>query len=139
MPVCSISQRDKGPDKFLEKRGVRMEWDFVLGLGLITLVAIGLVIYFGRKLSRATQDHAPENDFAMSITPSGNAHFACLVAFWIVYLVARKFEPESSLGSFLGTIDGVVAVLSGSVFFAAIAGGILKKLGLPIAKRGGSQ
>jgi hypothetical protein len=113
-----------------------MEWEFVFGLGTITLVVIGLVIYFGMRVSKAVQKHAPEGDLAMRITPAGNALFACMVGFWLICLVARAFRPESSLGAFVGTADGVVAVVVASVFFAAVAAEILKKLGHPIAKRG---
>ena len=56
-----------------------MEWGFVLGLGAITLVVIGLIIYFGLKLDKAVQRHAPEISLPLSITPTGNALFACMV------------------------------------------------------------
>lgn len=113
-----------------------MEWGFVLGLGAITLVVIGLVIYFGRKLSKAIQNRTPESDLAVNVTPTGNALAACMVGFWVVCLAARVLAPEGSLGEFLGRADGVVAVLVASIFFFAIAAAILEKLGYPIMKRG---
>jgi predicted transporter len=114
-----------------------MEWGFVLGLATITLLVIGLVIYFGRKFSKAIQDHSPESCLAVSITPTGNALAACMVGFLIVCVAARELAPEGSLGALLGTLNGVVTVLVATIFFFAIAGTILEKLGYPIIKRGG--
>ena len=108
------------------------------GLVVITLAVIGLVIYCGKKLSKAVQEHAPDSDFAVSITRTGNVLYACVVGFWIVCAVARELKPESSLGAYLGRADGVLAVIVGSIFFIAIAGAILEKLGYPIVKRGGN-
>ncbi len=118
-------------------QGMQMEWGFILGLGAITLVVIGLVIYFGQMLSRAVEKHAPESDFSLNVTPTGNALFACMVAFWIYCAATRVLDPESPLGIFLGDVDGVAAVMVGSTLFAGIAGVILERLGYPIARRGG--
>ena len=60
-----------------------MKLGFILGLIAITLVVVALVIYFGRKLSRHVQTHAPDSDLTVHVTPSGNVLFACLVGFWI--------------------------------------------------------
>ncbi len=114
-----------------------MDWGFILGLGAITLVVIGLVIYFGQMLSRAVEKHAPESDFSLSVTPTGNALFACMVAFWIYCAATRVLNPGSSLGTFVGDVDGVAAVIVGSILFGGIAGAILERLGYPIIKRGG--
>lgn len=113
-----------------------MEWEFLLGLGGITLVVIGLVIYLGLKLNRAVDKHAPDINFPLNVTPSGNVLFACVVAFWVYCAAARTLRPESSFGAFLNTADGVATVLVGSIFFAAIAAAILERLGYPIARRG---
>jgi hypothetical protein len=83
-----------------------MDWGFVLGLGAITLLVIGLVIHFGQKLSRAVEKHASESDFTLSVTPAGNALFACMVAFWIYCAATRVLDPGSSLGAFLGDRGG---------------------------------
>ena len=112
-----------------------MEWGFVLGLVAVTLAVIGLVIYFGLKLSRAMQKHSPNSEFVQSITLSGTALFASMVAFWIICAAARELKPQSSLGAFLGTVEGVIAVFVASIFFISVAGAILEKLGYPIMKR----
>ena len=112
-----------------------MEWGFLIGLGAVTLAVIGLVIYFGLKLNKAVETHAPEINLPLNITPSGNALFASIVAFWIYCVATRALNPESSLGAFLGEADGVATVIVGTILFAGIAGAILEKLGYPIAKR----
>lgn len=112
-----------------------MEWGFILGLVAITLPVIGLVICFGRKLSRAIEKQASDNDLALSITPAGTVLFACIVAFWIICVAARKLAPEGHLGAFVNTSDGVAVVLIGSVVFSGVAGAILEKLGYPIARK----
>ena len=113
-----------------------MDWGFLLGLGAITFVVIGLVIYLGLKLNRAVDTYAPDINFSLNITRSGNVLFACVVAFWVYCAAARILRPESSFGAFLNSPDGIAAALVGSILFAAIAGAILEKLGYPIAKRG---
>jgi hypothetical protein len=112
-----------------------MDWAFALGLGAITLFLIGLVIYFGVKLNKAILKHAPEATLSVNITFTGTVVTACVVGFWVVCLVARELTPESSLGTFVGTVDGLATVFVGPVFFAGIAGAILDKLGHPLAMR----
>jgi len=112
-----------------------MEWQFLLGLGAITLVVIGLVIYFGLKLNRAVLKHAPEIALPINLTLTGTTLFAWLVSFWIICLVAGKFRPDNWLGKFVGTADGVGIVIVGSIFFAGVAGAVLEKLGYPIATK----
>ena len=112
-----------------------MEWGFVLGLGAITFVVIGLVIYVGRRLSQAVQNRAPDSDLAVNIASTGSALIAGMVGFWVVCLAARVLAPDGSLGAFLGRADGVVAVLVASIFFFAIAAAVLEKLGYPIIER----
>ena len=112
------------------------ELKFFLGLSAVTLVVIGLVIYFGLKLNKAVVRHAADTDFPWHITLAGTALWACVVAFWVICAVARELRPESFLGDFLNTTDGVVSVFAGSIFFAVTAGAILERLGYPIQKRG---
>lgn len=110
-----------------------------LGLGAVTLVAISLVVYFGLKLNKAVNRQAKESDTAVigyRLTLAGAASFACVVGFWVICLVAGRLRPESSLGAFVRTADGVIAVILASIFFVVIAEAILEKLGYPIAKSG---
>ena len=111
-----------------------MEWGFLLGLGAITLVVIGLVIYFGLMLNKAVATRAPEINLPLNITLSGNALLACIVTFWIYCVATRVLNPDSFLGTFLGKADGVAAVIAGSILFAGLAALILAKLGYPIAR-----
>lgn len=110
------------------------ELTFFAGLIAITLVVIGLLIYFGLKINKAVGKHAAGLDLPLNISWSGNILFACLVAFWICCMVIRGLRPEGSFGTFLNTPDGLAAALIGSIFIAAIAAAILEKLGYPITK-----
>lgn len=112
-----------------------MEWGFVLGLSAITLSVIGLLVYLGRKLSNAAERHAAEIDLPLYVTPTGTALFACIVAFWIICVITRALQPESSFGEFLHEPEGVFAVVSGSIILAGIGAAILNQLGYPIAKK----
>ena len=113
-----------------------MEWQFLLGLGAITIVVIGLVVYVGMKLNKAVLKETLEIVLPINLTLTGTALMACIVGFWIICLVAGKFRPDSSFGAFVATADGVGIVIVGSVFFAGVAGAVLEKLGYPIATRG---
>jgi len=113
-----------------------MEWGFVLGLGGITVFVIGLVIFFGLKLNKAVLEHAPETALPLNVTLAGTVLWACVVGSWLVCLVAAKLRPETSLGAFAGTSDGVAIILVGSILIAGGAAAILEKLGYPIATRG---
>ncbi len=110
-----------------------MELGFVLGLGAITLVVIGLVIFFGSKLNKVVLKRSPEHALSINFTLSGTALMACLVGFWLICLVAATLRPDSPFGAFVGTTDGVGVVIMGSVLFAGVAGAVLDKLGYPIA------
>ncbi len=112
------------------------ELKFFLGLSAITLMVVALVIYFGMKLNRAINKNAPEINFPLRVTMTGTVLWACVVGFWVICAVARKLRPDSSFGDFLNTMDGLASVIVGSIFFAAIAGAILEKLGYPIARMG---
>ena len=112
-----------------------MEIGFVFGLVAITLLVIGLVIHFGAKLNRAVLKQAPESMLALRLSLTGTALRACIVAFWLICLVAGKLRPDTSFGAFVGTVDGMGTVVVGSVFFAGIAAAISEKFGYPIATR----
>jgi len=113
-----------------------MEWGFVLGLSGVTLLAIGLVIYFGLKLNKAVLKRAPEMAMPLYITPVGTGLWACVVGFWLICLVAVKLRPDTALGQFAGSFDGAGLVFIGSMLVAAISGAILEKIGYPIATKG---
>ena len=110
------------------------ELKFFAGLTAIVLVVIGLLIYFGRKLSKAAERHASGIDLPLYITPSGTVFFACVTAFFVYCAATRVLAPASSFGEFLNTLDGVASVLMGSILIIAAAGLILEKLGYPIWK-----
>lgn len=112
------------------------ELKFFLGLGAITLVVFGVVIYFGLKLNKAVEAQAPKINFPLKVTLTGTALWACVVGFWVICAVARELRPASFLGDFLRTTDGIASVFAGSIFLAVIAGVVLEKLGYPIARRG---
>ncbi|MBT8066569.1 MAG: hypothetical protein KJO09_04970 [Gammaproteobacteria bacterium] len=112
-----------------------MEWQFLVGLGAITSVVIGLVIYFGLKLNKAVLQQTPDMALPINITFSGSTLFAFVVGFWVLCVAVAKLHPASSFGSFVRTADGVGAVIVGSVLFAGVAAAVLEKLGWPIARR----
>jgi len=112
------------------------ELEFFLGLSAVTIVVIGLVVYFGLKLNKAVNKRSAETSFPMHITLAGTVLWACVVGFWVVCAVARELRPESLLGEFLNTTDGAVSAFVGSILFAVIGGAILERLGYPTAKRG---
>ena len=107
------------------------ELKFFLGLGAITLVVVGLVIYSGLKLNKAVETQATRINFPLKVTITGTVLWACVVGFWVICAIARELRPASVLGDFLSTIDGIVLVVAGSILFAVVAGVILEKLGYP--------
>ncbi len=111
------------------------ELKFFSGLAAITLIVIGLVIYIGLKANKAVLKRTPEIALPLNITFTGTALWACVVSFWLICLVSAKLWPESSLGVFAGTPDGIAVLLVGSFFFAVVAGAILEKIGYPIANK----
>ncbi|MGI9204737.1 MAG: hypothetical protein ACR2Q3_12050 [Woeseiaceae bacterium] len=113
-----------------------VEWTFVLGLSGITLLVIGVVIYFGMKLNKAVLKPAPEMTMPLYITPVGTVLWACVVGCWLICIIAVKLRPETPLGAFAGTADGAGLVFIGSIVIAAVAASILEKLGYPVATRG---
>ena len=110
------------------------ELKFFGGLAGITIIVIGLLVYFGRKLSNAAERNAEFIDLPLYVTRTGTTLFAFVVAFWVCCAAVRILAPQSSFGEFLGTFDGVVAVASGSMMFVVIASIISDKLGYPLAK-----
>jgi hypothetical protein len=111
------------------------EVKFFAGLTSITLVVIGLLIFFGLKLNKAVGRHAAEINFPLKITWSGTVLFACVVAFWISCVAIRALRPESAFGVFLNSADGLIAAFAGSIVVAGAAGAVLEKAGFPIAEK----
>jgi len=112
------------------------EMKFLLGLGAVSLVVVGLVIYFGLKLNKTVETNSPRINIPLKVTLTGTALWACVVAFWVICAVARQLRPASVLGDFLRTTDGIASVFAGSIVVAVLAGVVLEKLGYPIAKWG---
>jgi hypothetical protein len=110
------------------------ELKFFGGLASITIFVIALLVYFGRKLSKAVERNAEFIDLPLYVTRSGTTFFACVVAFWVCCVAVRMLTPCSDLGEYLGTIDGIAAVIFGSIMFVAIAWVVSGKLGYPFAK-----
>lgn len=114
-----------------------MEWGFILGLVVIASVLIGLIVLLGRRFSKFMESDHPESDFAVSVTPAGNVLFGGMVGFWGACLTAYKLAPQSALGIFVSTADGVITAIGGSIVVFAIAMVVLEKLGHPCVKRKG--
>lgn len=113
-----------------------MDWGFIIGLVVIALVVISPIIYFGRKFSKHIQKHDPESEMAVTVTPAGNALTGGLVGFWGACAISFKLAPQSALGAFIGTMEGVVTVVIGSISSYVIAAVVLKKFGFPITRSG---
>ena len=113
-----------------------MDWGFLIGLGVIAIVLIGLIVLFGRQYSKHIQKKAPESDLAVNITPTGNVLFGGMVGFWGACIIAHKLAPQSALGAFVSTVDGATTAFGGSVVVFVIAMVVLEKLGHPSIKRG---
>jgi hypothetical protein len=113
-----------------------MDWGFIAGLVVIFLLVVSPLVYFGIKISKHVQKHDPDSELVVRITPVGNVLTACLVGLWGACVIAVKLAPKSALGVFLGTTDGVLAVIVGSIFFYAVSASVLEKVGHPIMKRG---
>lgn len=110
------------------------ELKFFGGLLGITVIVIGLLVYFGRKLSNAAERNAEYFDLPLYVTRTGITFFACVVAFWTYCLVVRMLTPHSALGKYLVTFDGLAAVVLGSIMFVVIAWLVADKLGYPFAR-----
>ena len=110
------------------------ELKFFGGLAAITVFVIVLLVYFGRKLSKAAERNAEFIDLPLYVTRTGTTFFACVVSFWVYCVAVRMLTPHSALGEYLGTFDGIAAVIFGSIMFVAIAWVISDKLGYPFAK-----
>jgi hypothetical protein len=110
------------------------ELKFFGGLAGITILVIGILVYFGRKLSNAAERNAEFIDLPLYVTRTGTIFFACVVAFWVYCAAVRVLTPYSDLGRFLGTFDGAAAVVLGSITLVAGAWLVFDKLGYPLAK-----
>jgi len=62
--------------------------------------------------------------------------FGGMVGFWGACITAYKLAPQSELGAFFSTTDGVITTIGGSIVVFAIAMVVLEKLGHPSIKRG---
>lgn len=113
-----------------------MDWEYILGLGAITLLVVGLFVYFGQKVSRSVAKHAPDSELAVEITPTGTVLTALMVGCWVLCLAARALAPQSVLGAYVSNPDGMAAVFAASLIFFPLIAVILQKLGYPIAKSG---
>jgi len=60
-----------------------------------------------KKTFQGRSELRPDSDLTLSITPTGNVLFACIVGFWLICLIARVFAAEGALGRLLGGVDGV--------------------------------
>ena len=110
------------------------ELKFFSGLAGITFVVIGALVYFGRKLSKATERNSEFIDLPLYVTRTGTILFSCVVAFWVYCIAVRVLAPRSDFGEYLGTFNGVAAVIFGSTTIVAIAWVIFDRLGYPLAK-----
>lgn len=110
------------------------ELKFFGGLAGITILVIGVLVFFGRKLSKAAERNAEFIDLPLYVTRTGTIFFACVVAIWVCCAVVRVLAPYSDLGQYLGTLDGVAVVVFGSITLVAIAWPVFDKLGYPLAK-----
>ena len=112
-----------------------MEIGAVLSLGAVTLFLIGLVVFFLKRIQKTAQKDAPESIFVKPrLTLAGATLMACLLGFFLICLVARETRPTSSLGNFVGTIDGVIIVVVAAIVVLKIISEILKSLGYPFVK-----
>ena len=110
------------------------ELKFFAGLGAVTIFVIGLLVYFGRKISSAAERNAENINLPFYVSRTGTVFFASVVAFWVYCVATRVLTPQSIFGKYLGTFDGVASVVLGSCVFAGVGWVISKKLGYPFAK-----
>lgn len=110
------------------------ELKFFGGLGAITIFVISLIVFLGQKLSNAAERNARHIDLPLYVTRTGTVFFAFVIAFWVCCAVVRALVPQSYFGKYLGTFDGLAAVLSGSIMFIVVAWLISNQLGYPLAK-----
>ena len=103
-------------------------------LGLMTLVAVALVVYFGRKLALHAWTESPDSDLNLGVTMTGTVLYAVLIGFCIICLASRSLSPESSFGSFMNQPIGLASSILASIFVTVIVGVILGNFGLPVFK-----
>lgn len=107
---------------------------FFGGLAAITAFVIALFVYAGRKVSKAAERNAEFIGLPLYVTRTGTIFFACVVAFWVYCVSVRMLSPGSRFGAYLGTAEGAVSILFGSITFIGVAWVIFEKLGYPMAK-----
>ncbi len=106
-----------------------------LQIAAICIVVGSLTAYFGLRLNKAAERRRGKEGVS-SFTLAGTAVFGCLVGFWLICLIAYKLRPESLLGTFVGTVDGMVTVVVASVVFVVASRIFLKWLGYSITQEG---
>ena len=111
------------------------ELKFFSGLAGITFIVIGILVYFGQKLSNAAERHSESIDLPLYVTRTGTLLFSCVVAFWVCCVAVRVLAPRSDFGEYLGSFNGVAAVILASTTVVATAWVIFDRLGFPLAKR----
>ena len=73
------------------------ELKFFGGLAGVTIFVIGLLVYFGRKLSNVAERNADYIDLPLYVTRTGTTFFASVVAFWVYCVAVRILAPRSDL------------------------------------------
>jgi predicted small integral membrane protein len=107
-------------------------------LGVVTL-ACAAVVVVGLGASRFMTKRAPNSAFLFSVTPTGIALCACLVAVLVLGAVAKHLAPDSDLGSFLATRQGVIIGFGIAWLAFTIAATVLHVLGHPIFRVRGNR
>jgi hypothetical protein len=104
----------------------------------VLVLVIGAMFYFGMKLARSIEKNAPR-DMRAKLTLTGTALYACMTSVLVLFVAAAILKPEGALGSFLGTLQGVVVALVGTVVFFSIAAWLFDRFGYPISQRAKSK
>src|SRR5258706_10891787 len=97
---------------------------FAVLIGMAVL-ASSVVAWIGLRAQRQLSSTAPGNRALARLTPTGIALSACLVLVLVVGAAARQLAPESELGMFLNSNDGVSAAMGVAAFVYGIFAGIL--------------
>jgi UDP-N-acetylmuramyl pentapeptide phosphotransferase/UDP-N-acetylglucosamine-1-phosphate transferase len=110
----------------------------IVALGMVTLLVVAVLVYFGIRFSKHLQRESPENDLALRLSPTGVGLCVFMVALLLLGVAARALSPDGPLGRFLQDARGIVAGCVGLSIVMLIAGLVFEKLGYPITKRGGN-
>ena len=103
---------------------------------LLALVALaGAAVTFATaRASRSLAKRTPNSVLLVSITPTGIALSLCFVAVLVMGVAGRQLAPDSNLGSFLATWQGVIIGLGLAWLAFTIAATALHVLGQPIVR-----